>query len=150
MGRGPGYGLLALYAKAAVTCADWSVPDEPLGTVGRSGWSVRFAGFSLTRFDFAGLWFASLFDDDDEEQPGYASFAESVATLAAEAAILVATLIRFSVALTNVAFTGSSGLVMRIDGGWRSDCRRDRRHDERQPCDPRRVPGTSTGYLTIE
>lgn len=118
VGDGPGYGRHALYCKAPnVSCSDWAVTMNPSAKDVGSGWSVRFAGFSLNRFSFSGLWFASLFDDDPKETPGFARFSNGTAVFAAEAAILLDSQIVYAVTLSNIAFSGPSNLIATVDSG---------------------------------
>jgi hypothetical protein len=118
VGQGPGYGRHGLYCKAAnVSCSDWFVRMDPAAPDIGSGWSVRYAGFSLERFDFAGLWFASLFDDDPAHAPGPATFRDGRAAFASSAAILVDAQLAYAVTLTGIDFTGPTGIVLHVDQG---------------------------------
>ena len=112
LGAGPGYGRHALYCKGPdVTCEDWWVRMDPKAPDAGSGWSVRFAGFSLDRFDFEGNWFASLYDDDPDKRPGRAHFRNGRAVFASSSAIWCDTQIPFDVVIENADFWGPSGLI---------------------------------------
>lgn len=119
IGSGPGYGRHAYYVKSPnITCSDFAVTMDPNAPDVGSGWSVRYAGFSLDRFSFDGFWFASLFDDDPSHGPGKAWFSNGTAKFANPyAAILYDAQIRYDVHLTNIAFTGPLDMVMTLDQG---------------------------------
>jgi hypothetical protein len=116
---GTPYGRHALYCKAPnVTCNDWYVRMDPSAPVVGSGWSVRYAEFTLVSFDFAGLWFASLFDDDPAHVPGKAWFSNGAVQFASPyGAILYDAQIAYDVQLTNIAFEGAAGVVLTVDAG---------------------------------
>ncbi len=76
-----------------------------------SGWSVRFAGFSLDRYDFEGFWFASLFDDDPNHKAGIAHFLNGRAVFASSSAIWCDCQIAYEVLIENGEFSGPSGLI---------------------------------------
>lgn len=118
VGNGPGWGRHALYCKAAnVSCYDWYARCDPKAKDIGSIFSIRFAGFHAERFDVAGLWFASLFDDDPQHKSGTAVFRNGKAQFASSAAILYDSQIVFDITIDNVAFTGPNDILIHVDGG---------------------------------
>lgn len=118
VGSGPGYGRHAFYVKAAnVSVSDLYATLDPSAKDAGSIFSLRYHGFTATRFDVSGLWFASFFDDDPAQVPGSATFTDGKVTFSSSSAMLVDSQFAWNITLTNVALTGPNDSLLHLDSG---------------------------------
>lgn len=118
IGDGPGYGRHAFYVKAAnVTVTDLYAQLDPSAKDVGSIFSLRYHGFTATRFDVSGLWFASFFDDDPNHVAGTATFTDGKVKYSSSSAMLVDAQLAWNITVTNVDFTGPNDSLLHLDSG---------------------------------